>query len=271
MAPKIRKRPAAVKVRRAPKTRNRPAVSKVRRTEQYVFKDPLEWDRWYSCLLKHATPKHALATVLRKNYGARPGGFRTLRRGEVKLENTAVASRIYLLPQKGWPGEGWESMTEEVHSYLTGCKFVRKYLFEFPAISALDEYIFKPDKSGKKRVSDKSISNAPMSKQSMSNMVARCRTILVKETGHDPFGRIMCKSERASAAYWLSKDLTVPDCAKQKALRMTTHRLMDHYAAKGYVEHDLTRVRRAMSSPGVVGSVSSSSSCSGPSVNLTWL
>lgn len=129
----------------------------------------------------------------------RLGGFRELTRSDIRLGGRANDSSIYLKPQKNWPGDGWETMTEEVFKLFvrlqdgfsiqkeehtpTHGACIRKYTCKLPPATNADEYIFKPDKSGRKNVTDAQVPNKPMTKQNMGKLIARCREVLRKETG----------------------------------------------------------------------------------------
>ena len=119
---------------------------------------------------------------------------------------------------------------------------IKDYKFVLPPEQKSEEHISKPSKAGRAGGSDKHIANKPDSKQSVQKMMSRVRSLMAKQHGNNAYKEMVSHSERASRAYWMSKDIGISDVAKLRALRMKNLATSQLYAAKGFARHDLPEI-----------------------------
>ena len=129
---------------------------------------------------------------------------------------------------------------------------VKKLVFELPPARQPTRYIFQPSKSGSKQCPDSKTPNKPMSQQAIQKMTARVRKIMAAKFQNKDYLDIVAHSERASLAYWLAKDPSVPLAGKLRALRMKKEATYQMYAAKGFARLDMQSVWDKFSSAGAI-------------------
>lgn len=105
---------------------------------RYVFKDAAEIRLYLQCVLETSGPVHAVMAMLRSLFGARTYQIQNLQRKHVDIGKKA--SKIYLLPMKGYEGE-WVSLPGNMHD-----------LFKKAATTGVDGKVFR--KNGKRPASN---------------------------------------------------------------------------------------------------------------------
>ena len=134
------------------------------------------------------------------------------------------------------------SITRTVQQTPTGRTVIKTFNFVLPPAAKPWLYVFVPGKNGRKDGKDSNVPNKPISKQGIQKMITRLRDVMAKRFNDTKYQDIVSHSERASLAYWMAKESSIPQEAKLRALRMKTPTTLQLYAAKGFARHDMAGV-----------------------------
>ena len=168
---------------------------------------------------------------------ARP--VRMLKRGELKLGNSAEESVVWQRAQKKWRGKEWRPLPEGLFELLKMCEMpgltttkqvrygasekTRTQVCEFqlPSASNPDEYVFKaPGRA------------SPITSQKIKEATLAHAKKYAKEMDEPNFSYIQTKSERTSRAT-LMTTLQIPADVIMEALRMTNESTLQTYVRLG--------------------------------------